>query len=109
MAIFHFDGKGTQLEIKLPAIGTLKRDLPPAREPTDADVSAGLADEYWQRSDKTPDEDPKKIIRWTTTKVLIFQAEKAPDGKSYYGIISSTQIRKATADDLAEIKPLESK
>ena len=107
-ALFHFDGNGTPLDLKLPASATLKRDLPPGREPTEADVRAGRAAHRWQQSENK-DEDPRDVIKWVVPYVLVVQAERSADGKIKYGVILEHEMRTVAADELTEIAPLETR
>jgi hypothetical protein len=103
-ALFHFDGKGVEADQPLPAVATLKRDLPPDRAPTSDDVAADRAYESWK--DEPGQKEPRRIRIWQTREVLVVQAERGPDGKVTYGYVARHEMGTATEDEVATIKPL---
>lgn len=107
-AIFHLDGKGTPLpDLHLPASAVLKADRPPLREPGPADVAAGRAREYFRSggTDAAADQ-PRRVIEWVVPRVLVLQAERGPDGKAHYGIVSAEGTRGVSEEDVSEVKTL---
>jgi hypothetical protein len=101
-AIFHLDGRGTPLDAKLPAYATFKKDLPPeGRQPTEADVEAGRArfeyGTHYQRGEKPS-------IVWSPPRSLVMQAERAPDGTVWYGIVERRGMRKVAADEMGPLQ-----
>lgn len=103
-ALFDFDGKGTPLDIKLPAVATLRKDAPPAgKQPTTQDFDAGRASPVYPPSARPGD---KPLLEWVVPTWLVVQAERGPDGKIYYGLISRYEMRRICEDEVAEVKPL---
>jgi hypothetical protein len=107
-AIFHLDGKGTPLGMKLPATAVLKRDQPPAGwRPTEVDVDAGRARRVWRADPDDADGRGRQVIEWDVPRVLVLQAERGPAGKRYYGVVARHEMLKASEDEVAEIEPLQ--
>jgi hypothetical protein len=42
------------------------------------------------------------VIEWNVPRVLVVQAERGPDGKAYYGVISRHAMEKVREDELTE-------
>jgi hypothetical protein len=71
------------------------------------DVAAGRAREYFRPGGTDgAAEEPRRVIEWVVPRVLVLQAERGPDGKAQYGIVSAEGMRRVSEDDVSEVKTL---